>query len=147
MCVTEFSLVFHADSMLHTLNKRDLAARAKLLKVVAQAPPAEDLKLKAVAEMALSDDEDTCLRPVFKRRRKAVSVPTVHLTSYGWAPLPQVPPPNPSLLAILWYKRVRERTCKREDCGIPPLMPLPFLRRPCFPPRPEKNWTAWRRTS
>ena len=26
-------------------------------------------------------------------------------------------------------------------------MPLPSLRRPCFPPRPEKNWTTWGRTS
>ena len=68
VCVTKFSLVFHAESMLGTLNKKDLAARAKLLKAGAQAPPPEDLKLKAVAEGALSDDEDTCSRPIFKSR-------------------------------------------------------------------------------
>jgi len=50
--------------------------------------------------------------------------------------------PTLPLLAILGRKRVGERTCEREDCGILPWMPLPFLRRPCSPPRPEKNWTA-----
>ena len=94
VCVTEFSLVFHADSMLGTLNKKDFATRAKFLKVVAQAPPAEDLKLKAVAEVDLLDDKETCSGPVFKRRRKADPTPTEHSASDGRAPSPQVPPPS-----------------------------------------------------
>jgi len=80
--------------MLGTLDKRDLVARAKLLKAAAQAPPVEDLKLKAVAEVAFSDDEDTCSGTVFKQKRKAGPAPTEHSISDARAPSPQVPPPN-----------------------------------------------------
>jgi len=95
VCVTEISLVFHVGSMLR-LNKMDLAARAKKMKVVFQASPAKDLKLKEVVEVAPSDDEDTCSRPVFKRRRKAAPAPIEHSASDGWASSPKIPPPSPS---------------------------------------------------
>jgi len=55
VCVTEFYLFFHVNSML-ILSKKDLAARAKQMKVVAQASLAKDLKLKAVVEVATSDE-------------------------------------------------------------------------------------------
>jgi len=44
VCVTKFSLVFHVDSIVR-LSKKDLAARAKKMKVIAQASPTKDLKL------------------------------------------------------------------------------------------------------
>jgi len=81
--------------MLGTLNKKDLAVRAKKMKVVAQASPAKDLKLKAVAEVAPSDDEETYSGPVFKRRRKATTKPVEHSASDGRTPSPQAPPPSP----------------------------------------------------
>jgi len=89
------TLVSYADSMLGTLNKKDLAVRAKKMKVVAQASPAKDLKLKAVAEVAPSDDEETYSGPVFKRRRKATTKPVEHSASDGRTPSPQAPPPSP----------------------------------------------------
>jgi len=67
VCVTNFSFVLRVDSMLR-LSKKDLAVRAKKMKVAYQDFPAKDLKLKAVVEVAPSDDEDTCSGPVFKRR-------------------------------------------------------------------------------
>ncbi|KAK7364532.1 hypothetical protein VNO80_13269 [Phaseolus coccineus] len=84
------------DSMLGTLEKKDLATRAKLLKDTAQVPPTEDLKLNEMVEVAPSDDEDTCSGPLFKRRRKVVSVPTEHSAADGRAPSQQALPPSPS---------------------------------------------------
>ncbi|KAK7342356.1 hypothetical protein VNO80_25305 [Phaseolus coccineus] len=78
--------------------EKDLAARAKLLKAAAQALPAEDLKLKAVAEVASSKDEDTCSGPIFRRTQRDAPKPTEHSASDGRAPSQQAPPPNPSPL-------------------------------------------------
>jgi len=79
------------------LSKKDLAARAKKMKVVAQASPLKDLKLKVVAEVGPSDDEETYSGPVFKRRRKVVPESAEHSASNGRATSPrtQVPPTSP----------------------------------------------------
>ena len=80
--VTEISLVFNVHSMLR-LSKKDLVARAKKMKAYSQASPAKELKIEAVVEVAISDDEGTCSGPVFKRRQKAAPAPTEHSTSDG----------------------------------------------------------------
>jgi len=83
--------------MLGKLNKKDLAARAKKMKATAQALPAEDLKLKVVAETAPAptDDEETYYGRVFKRRRKAAMEPSELSVSDRRAPSPEVAPPCP----------------------------------------------------
>jgi len=70
-CISVYliSHISYADNILDMLNKNDLAARAKKMKATAQASPAKDLKLKAVAEVVPSDDEETYSGPIFKRRR------------------------------------------------------------------------------
>ena len=91
-----FSLV---ESMLGRLNKKDLAAKAQKMKAVAQASPVKDLKLKVVAEVVPSDDEETYSGTAFKRRQKVAAEPAEHSTLDGRAPSPQTPPPNPLLPA------------------------------------------------
>jgi len=59
--------------MLGRLNKKDLAVRVKKMKAAAQASLAKDLKLKTVAEVVPSDDEETYFGSVFKRRQKVVA--------------------------------------------------------------------------
>ena len=96
--VVEFP-VFFAESMLAQINKKDLAKRAKKMIVVAQAPPAQDLKLKVVfiiAPTPTDDDEETYSEPVFKRKRKTTATPSEISTSDGHAPSQQAPPPSPS---------------------------------------------------
>jgi len=66
---TESFFVFNADNMLR-LNKKDLAAMAKKMKAASPSFPAKELKMKALVAMDASDDEDRCLGPIFKRRRK-----------------------------------------------------------------------------
>jgi len=56
--------------MLGQLNKKDLAARAKRMKVAAQVLPTEDLKLKVIVDAAPTNNEETYSRPVFRRRQK-----------------------------------------------------------------------------
>jgi len=70
------------------LNKKDLAERAKKMKVVAQVLPTQDLKLKVVvnAAPAPTDDEETYSRPVFKRRRKTTTEPSEFSVLDGHAP-------------------------------------------------------------
>jgi len=81
--------------MLGKINKKDLAARAKKMKAAAQALLAEDLKLKAVVEVAPTDKEKTYYGSVFKKIRKATTEPSEHSVSDGCAPSPQAPPPSP----------------------------------------------------
>jgi len=56
------------------------------MKTVSQASPAKELKMKAMVEVAASDDEDTCLGPVFKRKKKTAPQPIEHSASDGRAP-------------------------------------------------------------
>jgi len=84
-----------ADNMLGKLNKKDLVARAKKMKAVAQASFAKDLKLKTVVEVVPSDDEETYYGFVFKRRRNVAVKPAEHSTLDGRAPSPQAPLPSP----------------------------------------------------
>jgi len=42
---------------------------AKKMKATSHSSPAKELKMKAVVEVAVSDDEDMCSGSVFKRRR------------------------------------------------------------------------------
>ena len=67
--------MFLADNILGKHNKKDLAARAKKMKVASQALPTENLKLKVIVDVAPAsiDDEETYSGPVFKRRRKATT--------------------------------------------------------------------------
>jgi len=61
VCVfVESFFVFNADSMLR-LNKKDLAVMAKKMKVASHSSPAKELKMKAMVEVAASDDEDTLI--------------------------------------------------------------------------------------
>jgi len=70
VCVfVESFFVSNADNMLR-LSKKDLAAMAKKMKAASHSSPAKEMKMKAMVEVAASDDEDTCSEPVFKRRRK-----------------------------------------------------------------------------
>jgi len=88
----EAFFVFNSDNMLR-LNKKDLVAMAKKMKVVSHSSPGKELKMKAVVA---SNDEDTCLGLVFKRRRKTAPQPTKHSASDGRAPSQRFPIPNPS---------------------------------------------------
>jgi len=83
--------------MLGRLNKKDLAAITKKMKVAAQALPAKDLKLKVDVEVApvCTDNEETYSEPIFKRRRKAIVEPSELSISDGRSPSPQVAPPSP----------------------------------------------------
>jgi len=73
--------------MLAPINKKDLAEKAKKMRAVAQAPSAQDLKLKVVVNAAPTptDDEETYSGPVFKRRRKTTE-PSEQSVSNGRAP-------------------------------------------------------------
>jgi len=44
--------------MLARINKKDLAERAKKMRAVAQAPPAQDIKLKVVVTVTPTPAED-----------------------------------------------------------------------------------------
>jgi len=89
------------------LNKKDLAARAKKIKAAAQASPAKDLKLKAVAEVVPSNNEETYSGFVFKRRRKIVAEPAEHSASDGRAPSPEAHPPSPPSIRMYGFKLER----------------------------------------
>jgi len=78
--------------MLGKLNKKDLEARAKKMKTVAQALLAEGLKL---ATPASADNEETYFGSVFKRRQKAAIKPSELSVSDGHAPSTQAAPPSP----------------------------------------------------
>jgi len=85
--------------MLPQINKKDLAKRAKKMKAVAQAPPAQDLKLKVVVNVALTlieGDKETYSRPIFKRRRKTATAPSKISTLDGRAPSHKASSPSPS---------------------------------------------------
>jgi len=118
------------------LNKKDLAAMAKKMKVASHSYPAKELKMKAVVEvplrmtktrargLSLREDEKLLLSPP---STLPLMAGLLHNTSL-YLVLP--------LLETLGCRRVGERTFKREDCGIHPWMPLLSRRRPYFLPRP-----------
>jgi len=58
------------------------------MKAAAQASPSKDLKLKALAKVAPSDDEETYSGLVFKRRRKDTAEHVEHSASDGRVPSP-----------------------------------------------------------
>jgi len=59
--------------MLDAQKRRNLAALAKQKKPI-PTPSAKDQKLKAMAEVAPSEDEETCSTLVFKRKRNADAI-------------------------------------------------------------------------
>jgi len=81
--------------MLDAQKRRNLAALAKQKKLVS-APSVKEQKLKAVAEVAPSKDEDNCSRVVFKRKQKADAAISVPSDSYGRAPSYWDCPPSAS---------------------------------------------------
>ena len=130
VCVfVESFFVSNADNMLR-LNKKELTAMAKKMKVAPRSSPAKELKMKAVVAVAASDDEDTCSSSK-EEGKLPLSPPSTQSLMVGLlrnASLYLVPP----LLETLWYTRVGEKTFKRADCGIHPWMPLLSLRKPYF---------------
>ena len=81
--------------MLDAKKRKNLTALAKQKKTT-QALSAKDKKLKAVAEVAPSEDEETCSWLVFKRKRTDVTAISVHSASDDWAPFYRDFPPSPS---------------------------------------------------
>jgi len=73
----------------------DLAVVA-IQKKTAPGPSAKDKKLKAVAEVAPSEDEETESGLVFKRKRKADTVSLCLQTQIGRAPSYRESPPSAS---------------------------------------------------
>jgi len=81
--------------MLDAHKRKNLAALAKQKKTT-QSPSAKGKKLKAVTEVALFEDEETCFGLVFKRKQTDAAAVSVHFASDGRAPSYQDFPPNPS---------------------------------------------------
>jgi len=83
--------------MLARIDRKDLAERAKRMRVAAQAP--QDLKLKApviTVSTLTENDKETTSGLVFKRRRKTILAPTKHSQSDGRAPFNHASPPSPN---------------------------------------------------
>jgi len=83
--------------MLARIDKKELAERAKRMKVAAQAP--QDLKLKAPTTIVLTsteDDEEINPGLIFKRKRKAIDALTEHSHSDGRAPSNCAPSTSPT---------------------------------------------------
>jgi len=133
--------------MLGKLNKKDLAVRAKKMKVATQTLPTEDLKLKVVFDVAPAptDDEETYSRPVFKRRRKATTEPSELFISDGRAPSQQAPPPSPPPPRDMVVVQEGEGTStQEEELWDPKLDVLPSWRKSFCLPKPRKTWLASR---
>ena len=131
--------------MLGKLNKKDLAARAKKMKVAAQALPIEDLKLKAVVEVApaLTDDEETYYGLVFKRRRKATAEPSKLSVSDGCAPSQQAPPPSPPPRRDMVVVQEGEGTSTQEEELWDPNLDVPsFLEKILLPTKTKEKLTG-----
>ena len=115
--------------MLGRLNKKDLASKAKKMKETAQARPAEDLKLKVVAEVvpAPTDDEETYSGLGFKRRRRVATEPSEHSVSDGCAPSPQATLPSPPPSRDMVVVQEDEATSALEEGMWDPSLDTPFF--------------------
>ena len=95
--VNDYFLSSFTYSMLARIDKKELAERAKRMKVAAQAP--QDLKLKAPTTIVLTsteDDEEINPGLIFKRKRKAIDALTEHSHSDGRAPSNCAPSTSPT---------------------------------------------------
>jgi len=102
--------------MLDTQKRKNLAALAKQKKTT-QVPSAKGQKLKAVAEVTPSKDEETCSGLVFKRKRTDAAVGFVHSTSGGRAPSYRDFPPSLSPPRDIAVHEVEEKVLQSEITG------------------------------
>jgi len=104
--------------MLAQINKKDMAEMAKKMRAVAQAPQAQDLKLKALAIAAptpMEDEEETYFELVFKRRRNTTVAPSEHSTLDGHVSSLHAPPLSPSPSRDMVVVREDEGTSFQEE--------------------------------
>ena len=139
-----FAFLSHADMVLDAQKRKNLAALA-IQKKTAPAPSAKDKKLKVMAKVAPSKDEETCLSFVFKRKRKADTAIPVLSNSNGRAPSYWECPPMPPLPTTLWCRRAKVKALGRETSGNPFLAYLPSYKRCCTLPGLKRGRRIWRR--
>jgi len=102
--------------MLVKIDKKKLAERTKRMRAVAQVP--QDLKLKTpitVVQASIEDEEETSFGMVFKRKRKATTVPTEHSHSDGHAPSHYAPLASPTLPRDMMVVQEDEGTSSRRN--------------------------------
>jgi len=88
MCVSSkflYAFASYVSMVLDAQKRKNLVALA-VQKKTALAPSAKDKKLKALAEAAPCEDEETCSGLVFKRKRKYDTAIPVPSDSDGRAP-------------------------------------------------------------
>jgi len=114
--------------MLDAQKRKNLVALAKQKKN-AQAPSAKDQNLKAEAEVAPSEDEETCYGLVFKRKRTDAAAISVHSVSDDRAPSYRDFPPSPSPPRDIAVQEGRGESSSEEDQWDPSSDPTSFLQR------------------
>jgi len=127
--------------MLARFNKKDLAARSKKMKAIAQAPPTEDLKLKVVVDVAPTptDVEKTYSGSVFKRRRKVTTEPSKLSVSDGHAPSQHGPPPSPPFFRDMVVQEGEGTNTQEEGLWDPNLDPPSFLEKILLPTKTKEK--------
>jgi len=98
-----------------------------------------------VAEVAPSEDEETCTSLVFKRKRKADAATLVPSNSDDRAPSYRECPPAPTLLTTSWCKRAEVKVLQRETSETLLMTYLPSYNRCCALPELKGGERIWRR--